>query len=79
MMPGESIRYACGHCHIVFDICMGAEDEGSEILTLDEKAVPMDVEPTVCPFCGAGELRAKHEAAIHRPVRRREYEETFLN
>ena len=68
MMPLETIRYARGDCRIVFDICMAPEDEGSELMTPEEKAVPLDVDPTVCPFCGAGELTAKHDIATHRPA-----------
>ena len=80
MMPGETIRYACVVCHIVFDICPSPVDEWAESYPEDESNEPFDLgEPTVCPFCGAGELRAKHDAAIHRPVVRHKPGEIFLN
>ena len=64
MKPGETIRFACGECQIVFDLSVSPPSDWAEQLELDDLD---DLEPTSCPFCGAaaGELRNLHDRAIH--------------
>ena len=52
MKPGESIRFACGDCQVVFDICVAATSEWAEALDLEADA-DNEFEPTCCPFCHA--------------------------
>ena len=58
MKPNETIRFACGDCQIVFDICVAPGSEWADELEHDIEEVG---EPTVCPFCGAVELKATHD------------------
>jgi hypothetical protein len=58
MKPGETIRFACGDCQIVFDLNISPPSEWPEHLELDDLG---DIEPTGCPFCGAGELKPLHD------------------
>ena len=64
MRPGETVRYACEHCHIVFDLCLApfSESADGDLHGLEESQ-----EPTSCPFCGAGELRPLHDRPIQLP------------
>ena len=52
MKPGESIRFACGDCQVVFDICVAPTSEWAEALDLEADA-DNEFEPTCCPFCHA--------------------------
>jgi hypothetical protein len=68
MRAGETIRYECGDCRFVFDLALDqvreaelAEELGAEVESLDP------IEPTCCPFCGAGELRAVHDSPTQVP------------
>jgi hypothetical protein len=63
MKPGETIRFACGECQIVFDLNVSPPSDWAEQLELDDLG---DIEPTCCPFCGAAasELRNLHDRAI---------------
>ena len=64
MKPGESIRFACGDCQVVFDICVAPTSEWAEALDLEADA-DNEFEPTCCPFCGAHvcELKRLHDRA----------------
>jgi len=61
MRANEVVRFHCGDCQIVFDLCV---DHVREIEVLEGPPVTGFGEPTVCPFCGAGELTATHDRAI---------------
>jgi hypothetical protein len=61
MKPGETIRFVCGDCQIVFDLNISPPSEWPEQLDLDN----LDgIEPTCCPFCGAAELKKLHDRAV---------------
>jgi len=60
MKLGETIRFACGNCQIVFDLNISPPSEWPEQLELDHLD---DMEPNCCPFCGAGELKHLHDRA----------------
>jgi ribosomal protein S27AE len=69
MRSNETVRYECGDCRFVFDLTLDpvreaelAEELGLEVEALDP------VEPTSCPFCGAGVLRAVHDSPTQVPV-----------
>ncbi|MFL5340363.1 MAG: hypothetical protein ACJ8F7_09445 [Gemmataceae bacterium] len=61
MKANEAVRFRCGDCRIVFDLCVdGLRDtEAAEAPPVVEFG-----EPTTCPFCGAGELTPAHEPAV---------------
>ena len=67
MKPAVTTRFACGDCQAVFDLSLAPESEWSEQFDRNDYDDPVDIEPTVCPFCGAGELKALHD----RPLRTR--------
>ena len=55
MTAKEVVRFHCGDCQIIFDLCIQGERETEYA----EGAAPIDDygEPSpVCPFCGASEL-----------------------
>jgi hypothetical protein len=67
MKPGETIRYACGDCQAVFDLCVAPESEWDEGIPpeVDEADLPeLDMTPTICPFCGSGELTMRQDRAV---------------
>jgi ribosomal protein S27AE len=61
MRANEVVRYHCGDCQVVFDLCVDhvRETEVTEGAPVVEFGVP-----TCCPFCGAGELTPQHDTAI---------------
>jgi hypothetical protein len=60
----ETIRYACGDCQAVFDLCVAPLSEWAEIVDEDELT---DFAPTCCPFCGSAELKMMHDRAVILP------------
>ena len=55
MRANEPVRFHCGDCQIIFDLCI----QGERDIEYTEGATPIDDygEPSpVCPFCGANEL-----------------------
>jgi hypothetical protein len=66
MKPSEIIRFACGDCQIVFDLCVAPLSEWGEQPEIDNFS---DIEPTCCPFCGVGELKKLHDRATARQPR----------
>ena len=62
MKPGETIRFACGDCQIVFDLCLAPASERA--MEAPEELAGEDLDPTCCPFCGAhaaSELKALND------------------
>ena len=57
MKPLETVRFACGDCHIVFDLWLAPTSQWAD----GDLADVTEAEPTCCPFCGAGELKALHD------------------
>ena len=51
----EASRYACGNCQILFDLFLAPTSEWA--VFQEEDGPEIDTEPTICPFCGAGELK----------------------
>ena len=63
MKPGETIRFACDECQIVFDVTVAPPSEGVE--QFDDGDGPLEVErPSRCPFCELSQLWVVHD----RPV-----------
>jgi hypothetical protein len=60
MRVGETVRYSCGDCQAVFDLCAAPQSEWAEELQEGEEAIEQ-MEPHLCPFCGAAELKAAHD------------------
>jgi hypothetical protein len=63
MQANEVVRFHCGDCQIIFDLCVRGERETEYM----EGAAPIDDygEPSpVCPFCGADELARMSDDAI---------------
>jgi hypothetical protein len=61
MKSGETIRFSCGDCHIVFDLNVSPPADWVEQLELDDLD---EIEPICCPFCGANELKKLHDRAV---------------
>jgi hypothetical protein len=61
MKPGETIRYACDECQVVFDLALAPTAEWVELQEEDQDS--QDVPVHCCPFCGAWahELRELHD------------------
>jgi hypothetical protein len=57
MMARETIRFACGDCQVVFDLCLAPFSESADG---DLAGITDSEDPTICPFCGAGELKPVH-------------------
>lgn len=53
MKPGQSVRFACGDCQAVFDLCIAPESEWAE---LPNDQGPLDIAVTACPFCGESNI-----------------------
>jgi hypothetical protein len=52
MKPGETLRFECGDCQIVFDLSVRPEWEWAETFEHDDES-EIDVGvPIHCPFCG---------------------------
>jgi hypothetical protein len=65
MKPGESIRFACGECQIVFDLCVAPASEWAEMQDEDDFEGPLEVGlPARCPFCESAELRVTHDRPL---------------
>ena len=65
MRPGETVRFACDECQIVFDLCIAPVSEWVEQHDENDFESPLEVEaPARCPFCDLAELRVIHD----RPV-----------
>jgi hypothetical protein len=61
MTAKEVVRFHCGDCQIVFGLCV---DHLRETEVAGGPPVTDFGEPTLCPFCGAGELTPVHDQAI---------------
>lgn len=60
MKPGETVRFACDECQIVFDLTIAPSSEWVEQFDDNEHD---DVEinpPCRCPFCNLSKLRPLH-------------------
>jgi len=58
MKPNETIRFACGECQAVFDLCVAPESEWAEGVPENEEPLK-EASLTCCPFCGAGSHELK--------------------
>jgi len=65
MNLGETLRFACGDCQVVFDLCLAPASERAE---QPEEGVEEDIDPTCCPFCGSSEIEPTHDRAIVLPI-----------
>jgi hypothetical protein len=63
MKPNETIRFQCGDCQAVFDLCVDPVCAAEVAADLGVDAIDTP-ESTDCPFCGAGELKALHDPAV---------------
>jgi hypothetical protein len=64
MKPGETIRFACDECQIVFDLCVAPVSEWVEQQN-EKDFEDAEVEaPERCPFCELGELRVAHDRPL---------------
>jgi hypothetical protein len=64
VIPANPIRFACGDCQVVFDMCVAPTSEWAEEIDEADFEGGIDVgEPSVCPFCGAAELKPTHDRA----------------
>jgi len=61
MKPGETVRYACDDCHIVFDLSLAPFTESADDDLHDLEEVN---EPDCCPFCGMGQLEPRLESPV---------------
>jgi hypothetical protein len=50
MKPAETIRFACGDCQAVFDICLAPKSEWAEQLDDADFFEALDLDPSNCPF-----------------------------
>jgi hypothetical protein len=65
MSPGETLRFACDECNIVFDLCIAPLSEWVEPQNENDFDSPMEVEaPSRCPFCDLAELRFIHDRPL---------------
>jgi hypothetical protein len=57
MKPGETVRCTCRDCLMVCEIFAAPVADWPE--ELDEADANMEIgEPSICPFCGSGDLKA---------------------
>jgi hypothetical protein len=63
MKPNETIRFQCGECQAVFDLCVDPAWAAEVAADLGVETIETP-EPTCCPFCGAGGLKAIHDPAV---------------
>jgi hypothetical protein len=61
MKANEAVRFTCGDCQIIFDLCVDSARETEVIAGLP---VIDFGQPTCWTFCGAGELTAVHDQAV---------------
>jgi hypothetical protein len=60
MKPNETIRFQCGDGQAVFDLCVDPVWAAEVATDLGVDTIET-AEPTCCPFCGAGGLKAIHD------------------
>jgi hypothetical protein len=75
MMPGETVRFSCGECNLVFDVCLAPQSEWPEI---PGPGMEEEIYATCCPICGSSELRrpelpthARGEHVARQPAKHR--------
>ena len=61
MMPGETVRFTCGECNLVLDLCLAPQSEWPEI---PKAGMEEEICATCCPFCGSSELRRYPPPAV---------------
>jgi Zn finger protein HypA/HybF involved in hydrogenase expression len=65
MRPGETVRFACHDCQIVFDLTVAPVSEWVEELDESDSESPMEVEsPVQCPFCESMDLHVTHDRPL---------------
>jgi hypothetical protein len=55
MKPGETVRFLCEECLLVFYLCLALSSEWPEI---QQEEFRESILVTCCPFCGSTEVRA---------------------
>jgi hypothetical protein len=55
MTLNEPVRFLCGDCQIIFDLCVVGVRE-TEYIEGAPPVIDFSEPSTVCPFCGANEL-----------------------
>jgi hypothetical protein len=72
MKPGETIRFACEDCQVVFDLCVAPLAEWAEQIDENDIEGGFQIgEPVLCPFCGSSELKATHDSATQLNIGQR--------
>jgi hypothetical protein len=64
MKAGETVRFQCGDCRVVFDLTFDPVRDAEIAAKLGEDSLD-GVEPCVCPISGADELRSVHDFRTH--------------
>ena len=59
MMPGETVRFTCGECNLVFDLCLAPQSEWPEI---PKAGMEEEICATCCP------IRTEPVAPIHAKI-----------
>jgi hypothetical protein len=60
MRPNEPVRFECGECQIVFDLCVDPTRAREIAADLGVDAIEAGP-PICCPFCGDSDLKALHD------------------
>jgi hypothetical protein len=60
----ETVRFACGDCHIDFELCVAPVPEWAE--QMEDAGLQAVAEPMCCPFCRADELKPLHDTPEHQ-------------
>jgi Zn finger protein HypA/HybF involved in hydrogenase expression len=64
MIPKQPVRFSCGDCQVVFDLCVAPESEWAEWIDQSESEANLDIgEVVLCPLCGSKEIKATHDRA----------------
>jgi hypothetical protein len=69
MMPGETVRFTCGECNLVFALGLAPQSEWPEI---PKAGMEEEIYAACCPFCGSSELRRSPGPAVCEVVGPRE-------
>jgi hypothetical protein len=63
MKPNQTVRFRCGDCLIVFDLCVDPAWTAEAAAEVGANSIdPGD--PMICPYCGGGELKAVRDRSV---------------